>query len=646
MQHLAFRAGLLTLAAATPLFAQDSISSLPTTLPGDAMEIYVAAQNHTRQNYVVDLAPLTTSWGTRFRIGPIVKSGKSNSTFPNSVISAQAMSATLDRNVPYRAASYRLWTTPGQGLHPTRNSPTPGTVTPSGLSHQFAVAFAEFGTTDLTRSYNGIVGAFVNYDPSDTTRLFVQRISAATNGLSGSENRAQMGMGAVDSSGNVTFRADPFGATGPTSILGNNILRAPLAGRIDGTANLIDLAGIPQGDWLVINSATTHNTPSCVPESVAFRPVYIGSNFSALYLYEDSPLSVSSTTAHRSGSSDHRGGVSWSRIPAFSGSVGTGIMMGKDGAGKTRAMLAWGTDASGDVTSNIVAVPPASVTDPITGFSVDFSGEGQHHTSQTAFRGGNGQVCFGLDRDGNYLMATTMETVSGGGGANPFNGIVVAKLDSGLSVTGWSTAAYVDPLGQKKPIHDGSGAVIGELTELFNLTGGTPAGPSMTSPCMDSVGNLWFLSAVELFTAGPRGTIGNDFDSALIRAVYDRAAFGWKLELVLQLGDVFVGRNSGTPYRITFLGIADSDSISSGSLFSGNLLQTAMNGMDPFLLDERNPRTLGGLVVNAEITYDVDGDNVFDDTLGVDQSYNALLYVGPERQKTRTAATPTRTVSR
>ena len=71
------------------------------------------------------------------------------------------------------------------------------------------------------------------------------------------------------------------------------------------------------------------------------------------------------------------------------------------------------------------------------------------------------------------------------------------------------------------------------------------------------------------------------------------------------------GRNSGTPYRVQFLGIADSDSVTSSTLFSGNILQCAMNDVDPTLLKEQDPRTLGGIVVNAEIVYDAESQPAF-----------------------------------
>jgi hypothetical protein len=615
--------GTLGVFLAMPALAQDSVSSTPTSLPGDALETYVGAQNHSLMRYVVDLDLFRGSWGTAFRIGPLVKASKSSSGFSNSLISAQAISATLKKGVPF-SGSYSLWTSPGAGIHPTRNS-APGSTSPVGTSNQFAVTFADFGTTDVGRAYNGVIGAVVNYDPASPSRLYVRRISAATNGLAMTEDRSQFGVGSVDSDGNVYFRADA-GAAGPLPITGNNIFRTNLLARTSGVFNKVDATGITQGDWLVVSSGTVHNTPSCIPADIATTPVYIGSNFAKNYLYEVLPGVVASTAAHRTGTTDHRGGVTWFKYDQF-GSIGTGAMLGLDAAGDTRSIISWGTDLDGSVTANAVITVPPSVMDPATGFTIDTTGVSIHHKSQVAFRGGNGQVAMGLDQDFNYLQAMAIETVRGGGDSNPFNAIVVAKLNASASVLGWSTAAYVDALGQKKPLLDGCRNVIGELTELFNVTGGSPVGPSMSSPCMDSKGNVWFLSAVELFTAGPRGTPGNDFDTALVRGVYDRLNFSWDLELVLQLGQVLRGRNSGRNYQIQFMGIADSNSVSSGTMFSGNILQEALNGRNPAILVERDGRALGGIVVNAEIVYDVDNDGVFDDSLGVDQAYNTVLFI-------------------
>jgi hypothetical protein len=173
------------------------------------------------------------------------------------------------------------------------------------------------------------------------------------------------------------------------------------------------------------------------------------------------------------------------------------------------------------------------------------------------------------------------------------------------------------------------GATIGRLETLDQVTGGTPLGPSISGAGFDSVGNLWFLAPVRL-DSDP------DFPkNALIRAVYDEAQFCYSLEVVAVRGQVITGANSGTKYRIDFIGIADADSISSGTFFSSNVSAASFNNASTAGMDQDDPRTLGGLVFNAEILYDADNDNDFEDPTGggavpgsLDQSYAALLYVG------------------
>ena len=73
----------------------------------------------------------------------------------------------------------------------------------------------------------------VAFDPADPSRLYVTRVSAAINAGLGALDRSQFGYGGVDADGNLCFRADSFGSTGPaTSLLvGDNYFRVRLAAR-------------------------------------------------------------------------------------------------------------------------------------------------------------------------------------------------------------------------------------------------------------------------------------------------------------------------------------------------------------------------------------------------------------------------------
>ena len=81
--------------------------------------------------------------------------------------------------------------------------------------------------------------------------------------------------------------------------------------------------------------------------------------------------------------------------------------------------------------------------------------------------------------------------------------------------------------------------------------------------------------------------------------------------------------------------MADNNSMSSGSFYSGNGASNGFNNYDISSLDPADPRTNGGVVVKASIVYDADSDGDFDnptsaggDPASRDEQYNVLLYVG------------------
>jgi hypothetical protein len=144
---------------------------------------------------------------------------------------------------------------------------------------------------------------------------------------------------------------------------------------------------------------------------------------------------------------------------------------------------------------------------------------------------------------------------------------------------------------------------------------------------IDAGGNVWFLSTIE---------VGGQTTVALLRAVLDPLAFAYRLELVLRQGQVIAGRNSGRDYQVAFLEVFDSNSISSGTAFSGNVTGGAWDGLDPTLLAPGDPRALGGLVIKATLVYDLDQDGQFVRSTGTngtpgspDEDYQVVLYVAP-----------------
>jgi hypothetical protein len=176
---------------------------------------------------------------------------------------------------------------------------------------------------------------------------------------------------------------------------------------------------------------------------------------------------------------------------------------------------------------------------------------------------------------------------------------------------------------------------IGQLVNLDAVTGGSPLGPSLSAPAFDAAGNVWFIGAVELYDRFMDG--GSDFDGALLRAVLDADTFSYRLELVLENGTRVMGANSASEYSIDFLGTANgAGGANPGSLWSNNVSAMAWNGSDISGTMPGDEISNGGVIVNTSITYDIDGDGIFNDpTSGnfnpdapADESYSVALYIG------------------
>ncbi|GJM19469.1 MAG: hypothetical protein DHS20C14_16820 [Phycisphaeraceae bacterium] len=619
-----------------PAFAQDSVSNSGAGLPGDALSPYALDQQCAE--YVADLVEFQTSKGTTFGIVPILKSPKTSTSFFNNLISAQSISPDILTDVASASGNYDLWTVPGQGIHPTNNN-APGTLNGPASSAQFAVGFADFGG-----NYNGVVGAVVNVDPATPARLFVTRRQSVTNGNSISDNFAQTGYGAVDANGNQYYRADDFGTSGG-SLSGNNLFRTRLLDRTCNMLNLIDgnLANSDAADAFDTGFAGVLVAPNMGPASIfGGNGIVATATFDSEYAYGTGGATTKTTSAL--GGDATKGALGYSSYNLLGGAgVATYGQLNTelpDPADAAVFINIWEVDATGAPIANLNFAPPAAITDNATGVTVT-GGAWQfgNFLSQAAFRGGAGQVALTQDpATGLTLIAAERDFAGAPDIANlPLNDITVIRYNPATGGTEYALAAYIDPTNTigGKGICDENGMFIGRLEELFDVTGGTPVGPSISSPAFDSAGNIWFLSSAGLFdTPVADSTTGNvvDFDTILIRAVYDSATFSYTLEKVLEPGDLFVGANSGTPYVISFLGLADSNSISSGAFFSGNVSEEAFAGTAAGSFDPADPRTNGGVVVNAQITYDVDGDGDFEDPTagnpGIDEEYQALLFIG------------------
>jgi len=648
--------------------AQDSVSKLPGTAGSDSVDPYITAD--VRNDYVVDLTPFTASWGTEFGIGPIAKSSQEDTTsFFGSLLSAQGISRTSLDTATFDGTSYGVWTVAGEGVKDDAaiNDPPSSSVTPIGTAQQFSAAFSEF-----SNGYGGIISTVIRHEASDPTRLYVSRISSAVNAPIFGDICSSSGFGSIDAAGNTYFRADDFGAfpcgTTAGAIAGNNLFRVDALARNAGMLNVIDAAGATDAAasvQLLTNSLISHGVPTTIPSHIAGRPVYAGTNFNGEYVYESAAGVLSTTTTHRTPACDQRGNPSF-MLPTFLGatSVGTVATLGKIGVcnvdDETRRLLIWGVDANGAVTgtrNDIIFPATMTITDNSDGHvygddavypttpDVD---EPLWHTGASSFRGGNGQVAVGQDQGGFILVSTpfvlddmsiTTPVTGVYGNANPIGAIPVAKLDPNNPATPpvWTLAGYsgsfIDGVPGKAILDGPGGTAIGRMSTLDEATGGATLGPSLAPPMIDSVGNVWFVSVVELFDAGGGPS---DFDNALLRAVYDRANFSYELELILQLGDVFHGQNSNTDYQIRFLTIATTGGgVSPSTPYSGNIVQNALNNLPTASLSTRDAETLGGLVIAAEIVYDVEGDGDFvkvtgagGDPTSMDQEYQVLLYIG------------------
>lgn len=641
---------------ATVSASQDSVS-FNGCLPGDAVSPYADASaafgSEQCNSFVVDLAPISTSWGTTFGMGPITKASKTTATFLGSLPSAQSISNVQALGVPFLSDSYDQWSFQGEGVNndPSIQSfPINQIDTSSAFGHRAAVAFSEFSTTDGGVSYNGIVSNVLHFDPTNPGRLYVDRVVAAINGCNDSANYSQFGVGAVDNDGNVFFRADSFGATGGGGcglqlVTNNNYFSANASLRNCDVLNVIDDQFLTQlGAFdtpAVVMGAfqypNTLVTPSAVPASVAGgQAIFLGSDFGDNFVRGASVASLAIDQSHlAAGVTATRGNLSYSASNfAFLGSeIGTAAIIGRNAAAENKILNIWGLDAAGNVSGKIGLTLPSSISDCSTGFVRGDTGPDwfAHTFSQTPFRGGNGQISVGQDASGHLLAAAAVDFAGGGDAQHPYQYIAVARADKNTGATSWTMAAYVDQVAGGKEILDGpGGSAVGRLADLGAVTAGGLPGPSISTPMIDGMGNVWFLSGIEEFLPGG----GSDFGTGLIRGVYNPTTFCYELELVLATGDVITTPGTGLEAVVSFMAIADSNSISSGGPFSGNMANGTHLAQQRSGLNPADAASLGGLALSVELIYDWDMDGDFEDCtsgqnpLSLDEDYNVMLYIG------------------
>lgn len=553
-----------------PVRAQDSVGQTPGQ--SDALSAY--AQQSVR--YVVDGAPVLSSWGTQYLVAPLIKASRGvDPFFETNLAGASLVSPDVEIPQSFVPTTYALWTTRGRGVHPTFNAP-PGSVQVSNFERRFGIGMTDFGMSDTN-----VVGARVGRRLLEPSRFYVTRtLACSSRATSVAPDTAVLAAGSIEALGALRLRADGVGLSqSPTVLSGDTIVRIDLPLRSAGVNAIsrsmstgLAVASDAAATAAVFNSAALSlGPPSAAPQTV----VGGSSGISATLAFDNTfRRAGASTTAHLApGIVAHRGNPSYAATPALGGAGGVFGSLGVSsaGGGRVDSVNLWAVDTGAQVVGTTSATLPPVLTAP--GFTAT-APEFTHWSSQTPFRGGGGQVAIGRTSAGDLLAAATARS----GDAGEF--IVVTNLSAPGS--GWTVVAAANT-----PVLSGpAGAQIGKVV------GGAQAGSPVTFSCpgMDFFGNVYFVATFKP-NLGPVGT-------AFIKAV--RTSGGYRLERVLATGQTIHGANSACDYEIALLTLADADSIASGSFFASSVLPHRLPGGG---LPEA-AQAFGGAVVNAVVRYD------------------------------------------
>jgi hypothetical protein len=581
--------------AAAPALGQDSVASTPGG--NDALSPYAAASQRVR--YVVDAAAAGTSWGNTVLLAPVLKASReTDPLFRTLILGSGAMSPSYLTNVSFASRNYSVWTTPGQGVHPTSNTP-PGTISRTGHEVQFGVAASEFGLTQ-----SGALAALVGFDSATPSRLYVERVAAlASRPAAGGEDTATISLGAVDAQGFVALRADNFNTSPSTAtrVLGENILRINAPARNTSVNSLAAFGGanfvsdVAASAFIVSNETTPTNTPTLAPAASGAPAAAVFDLASRLRVGSTS-ANLTTTTAHlAAGVAGHRGNPTFSpfaTLPGSSGNIGAVASLARVGT-KTNTLhvfdLAPGTPPALVAPSRRSYTIPLSLSTP--GYLTNPSGnaEFRQYLSQSAFRGGNGQMGLGAAPGGARVMAAVA--------TDPTQGESVVAVRISGETAQWSIAAFPGKAVLSGP--PPAGAAIGTLTIPLQAS----------APAVDLLGNVYFVA-----TWQPSGAVPPR--RGVFKAV--NLPTGYALELLLSTGQQVAGPNSGRTYTITDLALRDADSVASGAFHAQQLLQQQLPGRTTG--DAASINAAGGLSVHAVIEYD---------NAGQAEAYDAVLVVLP-----------------
>lgn len=654
--------------------AQDSVGTSGGIPGSDALGAYTVSGTSLQvRNYAVDTATKTSSWGNEYYVGPALKASASlNASYFNHLIATSVVSNRLTPVSPLLRTSYSLWNTAGQGVHPTRNAATTGTVNAADLQgHNFGLAMLEFaggpnaafGDSD---DENNIIAASVGFMPRQNSRLHVSRVVTAVNrpsAAAGFISDASFGLGGVDENLNVHFLADGYGMNGNDPLTTRRLYRVAAASRATNLINAISnsAAGDTAATRSLLNTTTTLTPPTVIPTSVAGRPVMLDLDMANNVRFEQTAnTTVVSATNHLGAGVSARGPISFSAVPFTRLSNGAadagvaGVLCRAPSSTKTRSISAWGvnTDGSADLTgSGLVRVDlptdAAQLQDAEDGFNpgnVHGSLGNQEFTnyqSQVCFRGGAGPVAMAVHPVNGDLLLAAGVAATGGGAAVPQtqdNYIAVARVNAGTGAVAWGIAAHTGSssgASSKQIWADTNGdrlpdTVIGRVARYSETFLSATNGPSISAPSMDAMGNVYFVATIELF-----GTPQSTRTVGLLKANLDAGTGAYQLELMLTLNDVLPGLNSLRNYQVQLLSPADSDSVDSGALWHSSVVQGLNVAVTPSSIEYGEPYALGALVFRTKIVYDHDQNGLFIDPSmpggsGTDQAYNVVMAVVPK----------------
>ncbi|MCB9846891.1 MAG: hypothetical protein H6814_00615 [Phycisphaeraceae bacterium] len=573
--------------------AQDSVALVPGG--NDALSAYDAQL----VRYAVDLVPFSSSWGSEFVVGPVLKASRSlDGGYRTQKPFGAVLSADVDEHVSVPSQPYATWSARGAGVHPSENS-APGSINMSYFNRRVGIAL-----TDLGFGPTNVIGALAGWREVEPDRLYVERrVALSSRSGAASPDHSSLSLGSIDAAGEVTVRADDFGIPDQFSnrIQDENIVRVDTKLR-DASPNAlhntigVNISDDPASTLFFVNKSTVSlATPTAMPSSVS------GAG-------ESAPITLDFLGAHRIGGGPllfdhldplieaHRGAPSYSTVSFNSGDSGSFAYLAVTEAGvslKADAVVAATIDSNGQVVGTISATIPFTVTSgPFVADNPEFVG----HLSQSTFRGGSGPVAIGTDSAGDIYLAATAHSDAD----QDFIAVARFAMPIGGSAATWLVAAHPG-----KPVLDGPGGQqIGTIVDGSLI--GSPV--SLSSPAMDLLGNVYFVAAYKP-TLGPART-------AVIKAV--NTGSGYELEKLLETGQIIVGANSTRPYEIHSIALGDADSIASGSIWSSSILQQRRIGAGG---SAALPDAMGALVVSAVIEYD---------NMAQLEQYDAVLFIAPK----------------